>query len=105
MPDFFIAGCCARSGHAAAPPSSVMNSRRFIDRSAFRPPCQVKAGLQDIASAGSSQWLIPVSRGAPRASIRVARGFVVVLLLILIALARAQLAPTQDHVNAVEDIG
>src|SRR5262249_21101505 len=27
-----IAGCCARaaSGHAAAPPSSVMNSRRFI---------------------------------------------------------------------------
>jgi hypothetical protein len=26
------AGCCARaaSGHAAAPPSSVMNSRRFI---------------------------------------------------------------------------
>jgi hypothetical protein len=27
-----IAGCCARaaSGHAAAPPSSVMNSRRFM---------------------------------------------------------------------------
>jgi hypothetical protein len=27
-----IAGCCARaaSGHAVAPPSSVMNSRRFI---------------------------------------------------------------------------
>jgi len=27
-----IAGCCARavSGHAPAPPSSVMNSRRFI---------------------------------------------------------------------------
>src|SRR5262249_23129950 len=26
-----IAGCCARAGHAtAAPPSSVMNSRRFI---------------------------------------------------------------------------
>jgi len=27
-----IAGCCARpaSGHTAAPPSSVMNSRRFI---------------------------------------------------------------------------
>jgi hypothetical protein len=26
-----IAGCCARatSGHVAAPPSSVMNSRRF----------------------------------------------------------------------------
>jgi hypothetical protein len=28
----FRAGCCARaaSGHAAAPPSSVMNSRRLI---------------------------------------------------------------------------
>jgi hypothetical protein len=27
-----IAGCCARaaSGHAAAPPSSVTNTRRFI---------------------------------------------------------------------------
>ena len=32
-----IADCCARaaSGHAAAPPSSVMNSRRFI-RAAHR---------------------------------------------------------------------
>jgi hypothetical protein len=36
-------GCCARAaiGHvAAAPPSSVMNSRRFI---AFRP-CRVSLG-------------------------------------------------------------
>src|SRR5262245_20735573 len=33
-----IAGCCARaaSGHAAAPPSSVMNSRRLITRSPRR---------------------------------------------------------------------
>jgi hypothetical protein len=32
MPDFFIAGSCARaaSGHTVAPPSRVMNSRRFI---------------------------------------------------------------------------
>jgi hypothetical protein len=38
-----IARCCARaaSGHAAAaPPSSVMNSRLFIDRIASDPPTQ-----------------------------------------------------------------
>jgi hypothetical protein len=36
-----IAGCCARtaSGHVApAPPSSVMNSRRFMWAMAFLPP-------------------------------------------------------------------
>jgi len=33
-----IAGCCARaaSGHAAAPPSSVMNSRRLMSPPALR---------------------------------------------------------------------
>ena len=32
IPTTGIAGCCARaaSGHAAAPPSSVMNSRRLM---------------------------------------------------------------------------
>ena len=34
--------CCARAarGHAAALPSSVMNSRLFIDRTAFDPTSQ-----------------------------------------------------------------
>src|SRR5262249_27543745 len=34
-----IAGCCARaaSGHAAAPPINVMNSRRFTDASRASP--------------------------------------------------------------------
>jgi hypothetical protein len=35
-------GCCAPAtiGHAAAPPSTVMNSRLFIDRTAFDPTSQ-----------------------------------------------------------------
>jgi hypothetical protein len=52
-----IAGCCAlaASGQATAvPPSSVMNSRRFIDRIAFGPP-PARAGLQDIELARMSQ--------------------------------------------------
>jgi hypothetical protein len=41
-----IAGCCARavSGHAAAPPSSVMNSRRFSWSNCIRCP-PAKLGL------------------------------------------------------------
>jgi hypothetical protein len=52
-----IAGCCARaaSGHvAAAPPMSVMNSRRFNCPNCIRSP-PARAGLQDIELARISQ--------------------------------------------------
>ena len=53
-----IAGCCARaaSGHAAAPPSSVMNSRRFTadasrasDRKDSTPDRQETAALREFS--------------------------------------------------------
>jgi hypothetical protein len=48
------ADCCARaeSGQAAAPPSSLMNARRFIDRTLFNP---TKAKSQHIELAAASQ--------------------------------------------------
>src|SRR5262249_16014402 len=50
-------GCCARAatGHAAAPPSSVMNSRRFNGANCIRP-LPASAGLQDNELAIVSQW-------------------------------------------------
>src|SRR5215831_12224815 len=48
-----IAACCARatSGQAAAPPSSVMNSRRFIGL-----PPKAKDHERSIAALGAGQW-------------------------------------------------
>ena len=48
-------GCCAcaASGQAAAPPSSVMNSRRFIDRIASAAPARGPGSITDWR--GSSQ--------------------------------------------------
>src|SRR5262245_65148040 len=48
--------CCARaaSGKAAAPPSSVMNARRFIRSNCIRSP-PARAGLHDIELARISQ--------------------------------------------------
>ena len=61
-------GCltsCARaaSGHATVLPTSVMNSRRLIDRSAIRS--EPWSGLQDIGLAEISQ---PIDRLFPEAS-------------------------------------
>jgi hypothetical protein len=56
-----IAGCCAgaASGHAAAaPPSSVMNSRRFQLIELHSVPCAARAGLQDIELARVSQEVV-----------------------------------------------
>jgi hypothetical protein len=52
-----IVGCCARaaSGHAAAaPPKSVMNSRRFNWSKSIRTPL-ARAELQDIELARIGQ--------------------------------------------------
>jgi hypothetical protein len=59
-----IAGCCARArsghaatGHAAAPPSSVMNARRFnCSKGINRPPARPK--MQGIALDGIGQRVI-----------------------------------------------
>jgi hypothetical protein len=51
-------GCCARaaSGHAAAaPPSSVMNSRRLNRSNCISVPASQGRGLQDIELARISQ--------------------------------------------------
>jgi hypothetical protein len=69
-------GCCARaaSGHAAPPPSSVMNSRRFTARSsrasdrkiaqvAALPdsdPAMTAVGLSVLEDVGT-RWRIPLN--------------------------------------------
>jgi hypothetical protein len=51
-----FAPCCARaaSGHATAPPSSVMNSRRLNWSNCIRSP-PARAELQDIELSANSQ--------------------------------------------------
>src|SRR5262249_4773678 len=51
--------CCARaaSGHAAAPPSSTMNSRSLNGSNGIRSP-RARAGLQDIELQAISQRVV-----------------------------------------------
>ncbi len=65
-----IAGCCARAAHghvAAAPPRSVMNSRRFIMR--ISPPaCSLNTsslGLKSSISIGGRAGRITLSNHGP----------------------------------------
>src|SRR5262249_54095125 len=62
-----LAGCCARaaSGHAAAPPISVMNARRLIWPVCIRSP-PARAGLHDIELAASSQRVSDSRRRSPQ---------------------------------------
>ena len=64
-----IAGCCARavSGHAAAPPSSVMNSRRAIMPSMWPSPCEgspVKGTIPQRKRAVFTLCVVPISFAA-----------------------------------------
>jgi hypothetical protein len=45
-------GCCERaaSGHAAAPPRSVMNSRRFMSSMGTSPLCAVSPPTDPVRS-------------------------------------------------------
>jgi hypothetical protein len=70
-----IAACCARaaSGQAAAPPSSVMNSRRFM-RSNCIPSPPARAGLQNIELAMVGQGYQGVCTTSQLSQSRSARG-------------------------------
>src|SRR5262245_39449364 len=54
-----IAGCCARaaSGHAAALPSSVMNSRRCMPNMGLAPPHPVRRVSRTLSLA-RRDWLV-----------------------------------------------
>jgi hypothetical protein len=57
--------CCAHAanGHIAAPPTSVMKSRRFIRSSIRSPPA--RAGLQNIGLVRISQEITATNRQGP----------------------------------------
>src|SRR5436309_1330673 len=67
-----IAGCCARaaSGHAAAPPSSVMNSRRLMPNIGLPPPPVGLPHAQPAAEGPASPWGRPQYSRAPAGSTR-----------------------------------